>query len=166
LPLIESRSMVYLVIHKPIRILKVLRFNNHGIKVGLPAGTKFNSVTYEALIHPTTFGDNNTIMGREGTLIFRVGDLGGGLPRDIPQIAGKKEFKSPNKLEKNNWYHMAFSYDQPSGKAVMYINGSKVAEATWDTPEFDFGSPSDFFIGKVVGFKWGERPFYGEMSEI
>ena len=166
LPLIESRSTVYLVINKPVRIMKALQFNSHGIKVGFPPGTIFNSVTYEALIHPTSFGDNNTIMGREGILIFRVGDLGGGLPRDIPQIAGRKEFKSPTNLEENNWYHMAFTYDQPSGKAVMYINGAKVAEATWDTPEFDFGTPTDFFIGKVVGFKWGERPFYGEMSEV
>lgn len=166
IPLIESRSILYLVIHKPVRIMKVLGFSSHGVKVGFPPGTVFSSVTYEALIHPNSFGDNNTIMGREGVLIFRVGDLGGGLPRDIPQIAGKKEFKSPNKLEAGNWYHMAFSYDQPSGKAVMYINGSKVAEATWDTPSFDFGNPTDFFIGKVVGFMWGERPFYGEMAEV
>lgn len=164
LPKIESRDVMYFILSKPVRIMKALNFSNHGIRVSFPAGTQFTSVTYEALVYPNSFGKNSTIMGREGILIFRVGDMDGGVPRNQPQIAGKKEFKSPQLLETKKWYHMAFTYDQPSGKAIMYINGAKVSEATWDTPSFDFGK--EVFIGKVIEFMWGERPFSGSMSEV
>ena len=52
-----------------------------------------------------------------------------------------------------------------TGKTAIFINGEKASEAVWDIPSFDFGK-GDFFIGKVAGFMWGERPFYGRMSEV
>ena len=83
-------------------------------------------------------------------------------------IAGTKQYHSTQAFETGKWYHVAFTYDQPSGKTVLYINGSKAAESTWDTPSFDLASEGSggFFIGKVAGFMWGERPFYGYMSEV
>lgn len=166
LPIVEGRDIVYFVVTKPVRIMKVARFNSKYIKVPLLPGTLFTSVTYEALIHLDWFGSNNTIMGCEGKLIFRIGDTPLVAANHL-QIAGNKEFSVSKGLEEQKWYHVAFSYDQPTGKAAIYINGEKASEATWDTPNFDLTTNAGgFFIGKVAGFMWGERPFYGYMSEV
>ena len=170
MPLVESRDITYLILSKPVRITKVLKFSGQGVAVGFTPDREFTSVTYEALIKADRFNNNNTIMGREGTLILRVGDT----PlcdANRMQIAGSKEFKAAQTFETDTWYHVAFTYDQPSGKAVMYINGTKTSESTWDTPKFNLGGADiekggGFYIGKVNGFMWGERPFNGCMSEV
>lgn len=168
LPVMKGTDILYLVINKPVRIMKVAKFSSNYIKVPIIPGNPVSSLTYEALIYIDGFGDNNTIMGCEGVLILRIGDLA--LPNhahDLIQIAGNKQFYSNQQFVKNRWYHVAFSYDQPSGKAILYIDGEKAAESTWDTPSFDLASDGGgFFIGKVAGFKWGERPFNGKMSEV
>lgn len=166
MPAINSTDIVYIIISKPVRIMKVGRFYSNSIKV--PLINKFKSVTYEALIYISRFGSNNTIMGTEGVLILRIGDtaLPGG-HNDWIQIAGNKQYHSTETFTAGQWYHVAFTYDQPSGKTAIYINGKKATESTWDTPEFDLTSDGGgFFIGKIDGFMWGERPFYGYMSEI
>lgn len=169
LPVIEGIDVMYLVITKPVRITTVTNFTSSYIKVPIPAGRVYKSVTYEALINMSYMGSNNTIMGTEGVLILRIGDTA--LPdghNDWLQIAGTKQYHSTNAFVTDTWYHVAFTYDQPSGLTALYINGVKAAESTWDTPEFaSLGeSAGGFFIGKVAGFMWGERPFYGSMSEV
>lgn len=168
LPVITGTDITYLIISKPVRILKVCKFKSNYVKVPIPTTTLFKSLTYEALIYIDYLGDNNTIMGCEGILILRIGDLA--LPdghNDWIQISGSKMFHSTQAFETGKWYHVAFSYDQPSGKAAIFINGTKVAESTWDTPSFDLSRyGGGFFIGKVAGFMWGERPFWGAMSEV
>lgn len=168
LPVIDGSNILYFIITKPIRIMKVGSFNSSSVKIPFAAGRPFTSVTYEALIYIDRFGSNNTVMGCEGILIFRIGDtaLPGGA-NNLIQIAGKKQFHSSEVFEAKRWYHVAFSYDQSAGKAYIYINGKKVADSAWDTPSFDLtGDGGGFFIGKVAGFMWGERPFYGYMSEV
>ena len=105
-------------------------------------------------------------MGTEGLMILRVGDTGGGIPSGILQAAGRQHYEAPEKLQPNKWYHLALTFDQPSGKTVMYVNGVKWAESTWNIPSLDFNSDVGFNIGKIPGFQWGERPFYGYMCEI
>ena len=169
LPAIAGSDIIYFIITKPVQIKKVAQFQSNYIRIPLASGTMFTSVTYEALIYISQFGSNNTIMGNEGILILRIGDtaLPGG-HNDWIQIAGSKQYHSTQAFEKGKWYHVAFTYDQPSGKTAIYINGSKAAESTWDTPSFDLASTGSggFFIGKVANFMWGERPFYGYMSEV
>lgn len=168
-PVIDASDVTYLIVTKPVRIMKVANFSSSYIRIPLPADRSYKSVTYEALINMSYMGSNNTIMGCEGILILRIGDTA--LPdghNDWIQIAGNKQYHSTQPFVTNTWYHVAFTYDQPSGKTVLYINGAKAAESTWDTPSFDGMSSSagGFFIGKVAGFMWGERPFYGSMSEV
>ena len=149
-----------------IEIKTVGSFYSNYIQIPVSPTSPFTSVTYEALINLSNFGSNNTIMGTEGILILRIGDEA--LPdkhKDWIQIAGNKQFHSTQTFTANKWYHVAFTYDQPSGKAILYINGEKVTENTWDTASFDL-SNGGCFVGKVKGFKWGERPFYGSMSEV
>lgn len=168
LSIIEGTDITYFIISKPIRVTKVCKFTSHYVKVPIPPASPFKSVTYEALIYIDGLRDNNTIMGCEGVLIFRIGDLA--LPgghNDWIQIAGNKQYHSTQTFGKGQWYHVAFTYDQPSGKTVIYINGAKAAESTWDTPSFDLSTAAGgFFIGKVAGFMWGERPFNGAMGEV
>jgi len=169
IPAISGTDVLYFIITKPVQIKKVAQFQSNYIKILLASGTIYKSVTYEALIYINRLMSNNTIMGNEGILILRIGDtaLPGG-HNDWIQIAGTKQYHSTQAFETGKWYHVAFTYDQPSGKTVLYINGSKAAESTWDTPSFDLASEGagGFFIGKVAGFMWGERPFYGYMSEV
>ncbi len=166
-----GNEMKYLILSKPIRIMEVANFGSGGyygnsIKVPFTPSMKFTSVTYEALIWNDSLEDNNTVMGGEGKLIFRIGDPGGGLAKDLIQIAGSKQFNSPNKLETNRWYHVAFTYDGASSKARIYVNGNKVGESEWSLGEFDLMGWEGFWIGRVHGFPWGQRPFYGKMSEV
>ncbi len=168
-PIIDGIDIMYLILTKPVRITTVTNFSGSYIRVPIPAGRVYKSVTYEALINMSYMGSNNTVMGTEGVLILRIGDTA--LPdahNDWLQIAGTKQYHSTNAFVTDTWYHVAFTYDQPSGLTALYINGVKAAESTWDTPEFaTLGeSAGGFFIGKVAGFMWGERPFYGSMSEV
>lgn len=168
LPVIDGSDILYFIINKPVRIMKVAHFNSNSVKVPLAAGSPFRSLTYEALIYIDRLGGNNTVMGCEGVLIFRIGDLAlPGGANNLIQIAGNKQFHASEVFVPKKWYHVAFTYDQSSGKAIIYINGKKAADSTWDTPSFDLTSDGGgFFIGKVAGFMWGERPFYGYMSEV
>ena len=166
LPVIEGSDFTYLVISKPVEIRTVGQFSSNYIKIPVSPLSPFTSVTYEALIYLNRFNSNNTIMGTEGILILRIGDeaLPGG-HNDWMQIAGNKQFHSEQEFKTGQWYHVAFTYDQPSGKAILYINGEKASESSWDTPSFDL-SNGGCFVGKVKGFMWGERPFNGYMSEV
>lgn len=166
--IMEDNNILYIVISNPIRIMKVGQFKSNSVKVPLAAGRIFQSVTYEALIYIDRFGNNNTVMGCEGVLILRIGDDAlPGKANNLIQIAGDKQFYSSQAFEKNRWYHVAFTYDHSSGKATIYINGERAADATWDNASFDLTSDGGgFFVGKVAGFMWGERPLYGALSEV
>ena len=72
-------------------------------------------------------------MGCEGTLIFRIGDAPL-LEKDHLQIAGKSEYSVSQALGTGKWYHVAFTYNQPTGKTAIFINGEKASEAVWDIP--------------------------------
>ena len=39
------------------------------------------------------------------------------------QVEGN--YEAPEKLSINKWYHVALTYDQATGKTVMYLNGTK-----------------------------------------
>lgn len=168
IPIIQGADIVYFILSKPVRIKKVWSLKSNYIRIPVLPTTEFKSVTYEALIYIDHFGSNNTIMGNEGILILRIGDLAlPGGANDLIQIAGSKQYHSTQKFTAKKWYHVAFTYDQPTGKTAIFINGNKAAESNWDTPGFDLSpTGTGFFVGKVANFMWGERPFSGYMSEV
>ena len=126
LPVVEGSDFTYLVISKPVEIRTVGQFSSNYIKIPVSPLSPFTSVTYEALIYLNRFNSNNTIMGTEGILILRIGDEAlPGKHNDWMQIAGNKQFHSEQAFETGKWYHVAFTYDQPSGKAILYINGER-----------------------------------------
>ncbi|MDO5017041.1 MAG: DUF1735 and LamG domain-containing protein [Porphyromonas sp.] len=167
---IKSAEVMYLSLQKPIQIKSVAHFDmdgwwSPGDWISLPrlADETFESVTYEALIHPNSWGSNNTVMGVEGKLILRIGDEGGGLARNKIQIAGNKQFHYDTGLTARKWHHVAFTFDKGSGKAVIYINGKPVATGDWDEIA---DIREGFAIGQVPHFMWGTRPFNGYMAEV
>lgn len=166
-PTLPGTDIIYYFISKPVKITKVGVFNGTYIKVPFPAGTYFQSFTYEALVYINRLMDNNTIMGTEGIMILRIGDAGGGVtPRDIIEVAGQQTYKVSEPVQTGKWYHIALTYDQAAGKSAIYVNGSKWAETGWAIPGFDPNADVGFNIGMIPGFQWGTRPLYGYMSEV
>lgn len=164
-PTLSGTSIAYYFLSKPIKITKVGRFSYSYISVKYPVGTYFSSFTYETLIYVNSFSNNNTIMGTEGVVILRLGDAPG-VPKDVLEAAGKQGYHTTEALKTGRWYHVALTYDQPSGKTAIYVNGSKWAESNWNLAGFDPNSDVGFNIGRIPGFPWGERPLNGKMSEI
>ncbi len=165
IPTLSGTGIAYFFLSKPIKITKVGRFSNTYISIKFPVGTFFSSFTYEALIYVNNFASNNTIMGTEGVMIFRIGDAPG-VPRDVLEAAGTQNYHTTEALKTGSWYHVALTYDQPSGKTAIYVNGSKWAGSDWGLAGFDPNSDVGFNIGRIPGFPWGERPLNGKMSEI
>lgn len=161
---ITSAQTMYLILQKPIQIKRVGYFDQ-GSWISVPRLTDetFKSVTYEALIYANSWTGNSTVMGVEGKLILRVGDVGGGLARDKIQIAGNKQFHYDTGLATKRWYHVAFTYNHDTQKANIYINGKSVASGDWDQIA---DIREGFAIGQVPHFMWGLRPFDGYMSEV
>ena len=163
---LPGTSIVYFFINKPLKIKKAAGFNSSYIHVRFPQGTFFKSFTYEALINAASLHNNHTIMGTEGIMIFRIGDPGGGVPVGCLEAAGTQKYNVTDKLQTNRWYHVALTYDQPSGKTAIYVNGEVKASSQWGLAGFDPNSDIGFNIGMLPGFQWGSRPFAGHMSEV
>lgn len=164
-PTLPGTNIAYIFLSKPIKITKVGTFNRTHISIKFPVGTYFSSFTYEALIYLNSIASNNTIMGTEGVMIFRIGDAPG-VPKDVLEAAGGQNYHTTDKVKTKQWYHVALTYDQPSGRTVIYVNGAKWAESAWGIPGFDPNSDVGFNIGRIPNFPWGERPLAGYMSEV
>lgn len=164
-PTLPGTSIAYFFLSKPIKITKVGTFRSQYISIKFPVGTFFSSFTYETLLYVNQFANNNTIMGTEGVMIFRIGDAPG-VPKDVLEAAGTQNYHTTDKLTTGRWYHVALTYDQPSGKTTIYVNGTKWAESAWGIAGFDPNSDVGFNIGKIPRFPWGERPLNGYMSEV
>lgn len=97
-PTLSGTSNAYFFLSKPIKITKVGKFSNTYISIKYPVGTYFSSFTYEALIYVNSFASNNTIMGTEGVMIFRIGDAPG-VPKDVLEAAGTQNYHTTGSVE-------------------------------------------------------------------
>lgn len=165
LPTLPGTNIAYFFLSKPIKITKVGTFSNHYISVKFPVGTFFSSFTYETLLYVNSFSSNNTIMGTEGVMILRIGDAPG-TPRDFLEAAGRQKYNVTESLKAGRWYHVALTYNQPSGKTAIYVNGAKWAGSDWGIDGFDPNSDVGFYIGRILNFPWGDRQLNGYMSEV
>ncbi len=162
---LPGTNIAYFFINKPLKIQDVANFSSNYIRVIFPAGFKFKSFTYEALINLRYIGSNMTVMGTEGIMILRIGDPPI-TPMGCLEVAGQQHYNVTEPLVKNRWYHVALTFDQPSGKTAIYVNGEKKAGSEWAIQGFDPNADTGFNIGKIPNFPWGERPFPGFMSEV
>ena len=121
------------------------------------------SVTYEALIYAYDWYVLSTIMGNEGKLIMRMGDINH--PDNELQVAGRIALQIPDvsifQLEK--WYHVAFTYDASSEVATLYINGKKIIDKMVGPQTFDLNER--FCIGYAYDYD-RTRKWFGYMSEV
>ena len=159
--LINSASRLFVEVKKPIVINKVYDFNGNYLSVPMPTTVNFKSLTYEALIYPDSFGWIKTVLGVEGTLIFRFGDTT--IEENQLQIAGNVQFNAPLKFSTKMWYHVAFTYNGQTKMAEIYINGEKVADKAVDVDSFDL--VKNFFVGYAYDYDT-RRIWSGKMSEV
>lgn len=152
-----------------------VRFNHAGIVAGSEILTLNTGVTYEALVKFNSFNDNNTIIGAEGELLLRVGDVGGGVANNLLQISGRYNVpitsSTKNALKPNVWYHVAFTQDKQSEICCLYINGVEIGRSMVDRIyNFVVGGNYDegngLYVGLLSGFRYGDRPFDGMMKEV
>lgn len=161
---ISSSSVAYVVIKKPIRINKAMQFGTYWLDVRLPASFKSTtSVTYEALVYATSWRMLGTIMGNEGVLIMRTGDLNH--PANELQMAGNVQMQMSNcdAWTTGKWYHVAFTYDAASGKAELYLNGESINSKNVGAVSFDLNNR--FTVGYAYDYD-ANRKWVGYMSEV
>lgn len=162
--IMSGENVAYVVVKKPVIINKVYGFSPYWLDVRLPAKFKsVQSVTYEALVYATSWNMLGTIMGNEGVLIMRTGDLNH--PANELQIAGNVQLQMPDvsAWTVNKWYHIAFTYDASSGIATLYLNGNKLVDKTVGSVSFDLNSR--FCIGYAYDYD-SKRKWNGYMSEV
>jgi len=63
-------------------------------------------------------------------------------------------------IQSTQWTHIALTYDQPSGKAVLYVNGQSVASKNFDT------TPARTDLPIHLGSRHGYYGFNGRMDEF
>ena len=70
----------------------------------------------------------------------------------------------PSAVTGSDWVHVDVVIAE--NETTIYVNGEKWAGSDWGIDGFDPNSDMGFYIGRIYGFKWGERPFHGKMSEV
>lgn len=152
---------LYIVIKKPIVINKVYDFNGNYLSIPMPSTANLQSVTYEALIYGEYFSWISTIMGVEGILMLRSGEIV--IKANQMQISGGVQFNASLEFATKKWYHVAFTFDGQSKQAKLFINGEKVADKTVDVESFNL--TKNFFIGYAYDYD-SRRTWHGKMSEV
>jgi hypothetical protein len=156
--------------------LYVPTMSTTGVECGL---NKLTQVTMEALIRPHGWDASrqsgiSTIMGIEGYYLIRFGDAGH--YEDQVQVAaglfgGNWPARDASKrLKKDQWYHIALTFDISSGEQILYVNGKVQAQVTQgaassiDLTRVTGSNPTNrFYIGK----SWNDdRWFDGEICEV
>lgn len=161
--MVEGSNVAYIVVKKPIVINKVYDINPNWLDVRLPVSCKaMGALTYEALVYADYWNNLGTIMGNEGVLIMRTGDLKH--PDNELQMAGDgvaMQVPDASILQLNKWYHVAFTYDGSVG--TLYVNGQKIVEKTMGEKTFNLNQ--HFSIGYAYDYD-PNRKWYGYMSEV
>ena len=145
------------------------RYNGIGSRIHVAASTSYASPAFslEAWILPLGLGTADA-MGRV-PILWRGAPSPSGLSWspasgkvtfDVWTSAGRRSLTSPGRLTVGMLAHVASTYTATTGTAVLYINGSKVAEASgWGAPQetsvplfiggFDSPSSRAFFQGEI-----------------
>lgn len=85
-----------------------------------------NQLTIEALVRINLFGKLiSTVMGIEGTFLFRIGDAG--VPDNQLQLATSSGNVTDAawQIPTNEWVHLAATFNSEDGAVEVYLNGVK-----------------------------------------
>lgn len=109
-----------------------------------------NQLTIEALVRINQFGKLiSTVMGIEGTFLFRIGDAG--VPDNQLQLATSngKVTDTAWQIPTNEWVHLAATFNSEDGTVEVYLNGvKKGATQTVGYRESVNWASGRFYIGK------------------
>jgi gliding motility-associated-like protein len=126
------------------------------INIGQPLSSG-SSFTMEAWInYKGSMSENNIISSSSNVFWIYQDKLNGGVASSYQLVT------SPNVLEKNRWYHVALTLDDPSDLMKLYIDGILVASRTTSL-SFTGGQNSyigSHFVGGPVSF------FNGNIDEV
>jgi molybdopterin-binding protein len=146
-----------------------------GMASGLNALTQ---VTMEALVRAHGWGEGgeagiSSLMGIESYYLIRMGDSN---YEDQIQVAAASfggnwpARDAAKRLKKEQWYHVALTFNVTSGEQILYVNGKVQAQVTQgaassiNLTRVSGSNPTNrFFIGK----SWSDnRYFSGEICEV
>ena len=169
------------------------KFSNTSVLVNMPK-QQMSGATYETLVKFDQFNSNQTIIGQEGCFLMRVGDDASHRNKvevcvgnlDERGNGTEEKLKANSLLNAGQWYHLAATLEPTTSgvKVTLYINGVQDAQQTFNLqmPELggdgqplktdqyngtssNYGAKRGIFIGRLLNFKWGERPMAGMMCE-
>lgn len=109
-----------------------------------------NQLTIEALVRINLFGKLiSTVMGIEGTFLFRIGDAG--VPDNQLQLATSSGNVTDAawQIPTNEWVHLAATFNSEDGAVEVYLNGVKkgATQTVRYRRSVNWASAS-FYIGK------------------
>ncbi len=154
---ITSTGAVSQTVSTTVNTDNALNFDgSDAINIGQPLSSN-SSFTMEAWInYKGSLTENNIISSTNNVFWIYQDKLYGGFTGNYYVVG------SPDQLEKNKWYHVALTLDDPADLMKLYINGNLVASAS-TTAHFTGGENSyigSHFVGSPVSF------FNGNIDEV
>lgn len=168
---LSTKRTMYYVFRGAALINVVADFEDNWLTVDWSNPNVVNNLsqmTMEALLYiRNTDNMISTVMGREGNFLIRLGDAG--FPNNQIQIAtssGNFPSGDANKgLPKNEWVHIALTYDSADGSMKIYVNGNLQSEGTKNVGTVDMGVTGD--RGFYIGYSYdSNRCLAGDMAEV
>ncbi len=105
-----------------------LTFVNEG---QTPQLSGLEQMTFECMLYPYQFTNTlSTLMGIEGSFLFRIGDAG--IPSNQLQLASSPNASDPAwKFDTNKWTFLTVTYDGTTGDVNVYFNGVKKGDTQY-----------------------------------
>lgn len=184
----EAADATYTVTQLTANRQQSASFDNDAVLVGIPETDFTQGITYEMLVNPTVIGNETTLIGQEGCFIMRTRANGeievcvGNLSKDGNNSVEQK-LVSSGKIATKQWAHLAATLS-PSGEGVkveIYINGKldlsnvftdvkmpKLGGKGKQLPDdqHNYGAKHGIYLGKLLNYRWGERPLEGMLREV
>lgn len=168
--ILESARTAYYVFKGGALINVVANISENYLKVNWKNPNVANGLrklTLEALFRAHSYDRQiSTVMGIEGKFLIRIGDAG--FYSDQIQIATSSgnvpDQSSEKRLPKDEWIHLAVTYDADAREICIFINGKLQSQNTKYVGAVDLG------VGGNDGFQIGrsyadDRYLDGEISE-
>ncbi|MCC8036164.1 MAG: DUF1735 and LamG domain-containing protein [Rikenellaceae bacterium] len=189
---LEGSQNYYYVVKKASLIYYAADMTRNYIAInGLSTGTSgptvgnLNEVSMECLVRFSSFKPEevdgttvSTVMGTEGQLLLRIGDVGLE-PNQLQVVTAGGTISDNTLLETNRWYHIAITYKnavvsggvtQEQGEIKIYIDGELVSSAGFanNAPVNLRSLPSWAEIGGFhIGSSWDKnRWMFGDICEV
>lgn len=141
-----------------------LVFNNEGQTPQLGGLTQ---MTFECLIYPDNFNNQlSTLMGIEGSFLFRIGDAG--MPSNQLNIGGPGLTSSAWQFDTKKWTFLTATYDGTTGTMTVYFNGVQKGDPVRGrSTTVNWNVASSNGRGCYIGYAYDiNRDFQGNISQV